>query len=88
MHRTPEHTYSYKRHATLAQAYMTYPFVDRSVAQENKFLTACAFGNGSFTGVVNHTGQGLRGGKNPVAKANDRKRNPQRRLLSFVNVTL
>jgi len=37
---------------------------------ENEFLKFFSVGNHSFTGIVNHTGEDLRAGKNPPAGEN------------------
>jgi hypothetical protein len=52
----------------------------------NKTLKFFAGGNHSFTGIVNHTGQDLRPGKNSVADSEAVSMSPWSHLFQLINV--
>jgi len=52
----------------------------------NKTLKFFAGGNHSFTGIVNHTGQDLRPGKNSGRRSEGASMSPWSRLVQVVNV--
>ncbi|SIT56860.1 hypothetical protein BQ8794_30309 [Mesorhizobium prunaredense] len=52
----------------------------------NKFLKFFAGGNHSFTGIVNHTAQDLRPGKNSGPDAEARLASPWSHLVWLINV--